>query len=144
MAFAFAVFGVVVVPIGLKADLPQHRGQQRLMTAAPHGAFQLPGSDAPLHHQAGVQQGGGSQSLQQFCPIAGLADANGRAEVGRLDKAGIAQLILYAAEQLLRGARLAPELAGSHRHVGHLGQTGGGKSGLHGQLVHAHSRPQHP
>lgn len=90
MAEAGGVFGLVVVPVGVKADLPQHRG--RHLAIAEHGAFQLPGLHALLHHQAGVVAGRFAQARQQGVAINGLADAHRGAQVGRLNEAGIAEL----------------------------------------------------
>ena len=99
MAFALAVFGFVVVPIGFKADFAQHRGLQGLVAAAPHRAFQLAGRHPLLHHQSRIKGGGKLQTGLQAGPISGLADAHRRAEVGWFHEAGVAELALQLVEQ---------------------------------------------
>ncbi len=75
LAAAFGVFGVVVIPIGIKADFAHH-GRLELLPSE-YGAFQLACGDPTFHNEAGVMACRFLQARKQLVSVTSFADPNG-------------------------------------------------------------------
>ena len=93
-----------------------------------------------LDENAAVKRSRRVDRVGQTLTVARLGNADGRTEVGRLDKGGIADLALHAVEHGL--AVLLPIAALKPGHIKH-GQAAALVDQLHGDLVHTSGGAEH-
>src|SRR6266404_4809541 len=133
-----AVLGVVVVPLAREGDLARHRDLG--LVVAEHRHLHLAALDPALDDDPPVVPPGQIDGGGEILGSLDLADADARAQVGRLDEAGEADL---AADTARDRAGLPPPVVPTHRGVLDDRKIVGAEEVLHRDLVHADRGGEH-